>query len=134
MTIRITLADLTYTNQGYPSVSFPFGAALVASYAKKMLGDKIECELFKYPNDLLSLDMNKSDKFHYNFVEIAKRNFNDAPFLHFNSQKLNINFSHSNEQKALISKYIGVIGSSMNNLGTILSKSIVEDFYRKFQI
>ena len=48
MTIRITLADLTYTNQGYPSVSFPFGAALVASYAKKILGDKIEYELFKH--------------------------------------------------------------------------------------
>ena len=51
MSIKITLSDLTYTNQGYPSVSFPFGAALVASYAKKMLGDKIEYELFKYPKD-----------------------------------------------------------------------------------
>ena len=40
MSIKITLADLTYTNQGYPSVSFPFGAALVASYAKKFLGSK----------------------------------------------------------------------------------------------
>ena len=53
-----------------------------------------------------------------------------SPFAYFNQKKLNINFSHSNEQKELISKYIGVIGSSMNNLGTILSKSVVEDFYR----
>ena len=82
-------------------------------------------------NNLLSLDIRKTDKFHYDFVKISKRNFADTPFSYFNPEKLNINFSHSNEQKELISKYIGVIGSSMNNLGTILSKSVVEDFYRK---
>ena len=81
-------------------------------------------------NNLLSLYVKKTDKFHYDFVEISKRNFEDTPFAYFNQKKLNINFSHSNEQKELISKYIGVIGSSMNNLGTILSKSVVEDFYR----
>ena len=82
-------------------------------------------------NNLLSLDMKRTDKFHYDFIEISKRNFKDAPFSYFNPEKLYMNFSHSNEQKELILKYMGVIGSSMNNLGTILSKSVVEDFYRK---
>ena len=62
MSIRITLADLTYTDQGYPSVSFPFGAALIASYAKKILGDKIECELFKYPEDFKNYVEKKKPK------------------------------------------------------------------------
>ena len=63
MAIRITLADLTYTNQGIPSVCVPLGAALVASYAKKKLGDKIEYELFKYPQDLKNYVENKNPKF-----------------------------------------------------------------------
>ena len=63
MSIRISLADLTYTNQGIPSVCIPLGAALVASYAKKKLGDKIEYELFKYPQDLKNYVENKSPKF-----------------------------------------------------------------------
>ncbi len=52
MSIQISFADLTYVNQGISSNSFPFGAALVASYAKKKLGNKIQTELFKYPDDL----------------------------------------------------------------------------------
>ena len=51
MSIQISFADLTYVNQGISSNSFPFGAALVASYAKKKLGNKIQTELFKYPDD-----------------------------------------------------------------------------------
>jgi len=84
--------------------------------------------------NLLSFDKEKTDKFHYDFVEISKRNFNDVPFFYFSSKQININFSHSNEQKKIISRYMDQIGSSMNNLGTILSKSVVEDFYRRVEI
>ena len=108
---------------------------------KSVLGNKQEeylNELTRFSllrkNNLLSLDVKKTDKFHYDFVKISKRNFEDTPFSYFNPEKFNINFSHSNEQKELISKYIGVIGSSMNNLGTILSKSVVDDFYRKVEV
>ena len=60
MSTQIYFADLTYTNQGISSNSFPFGAALVASYAKKKLGNKITTDLFKYPNDLKNhLENNK---------------------------------------------------------------------------
>ena len=51
MNIPIAFADLTYTNQGISSNLFPFGGALVASYAKKKLGEKIKTDLFKYPSD-----------------------------------------------------------------------------------
>ena len=60
MGIQVSFADLTYTNQGISSNSFPFGSALVASYAKKKLGDKIQTELFKYPEDFKNyLENNK---------------------------------------------------------------------------
>lgn len=52
MAIKIAFADLTYTDQGISSNSFPYGISLVASYAKKILGDEIEVEIFKYPKDL----------------------------------------------------------------------------------
>lgn len=57
MGIRVTFADLTHTGQVVAANTFPFGAALVASHAKKVLGDAIDVELFKYPEDLArSLD------------------------------------------------------------------------------
>lgn len=52
MTIKIAFADLTYTNQGVSSNSFPYGISLVASYAKRIFKDEIEIEIFKYPEDL----------------------------------------------------------------------------------
>ena len=51
MKTLITFADLTYTTKGTSSNAFPYAGAVVASYAKKKLGDEIETELFKYPED-----------------------------------------------------------------------------------
>ena len=85
-------------------------------------------------NNLLSLDKKITDKFHYDFVKISKKNFNDSPFSYFNQKELNINFSHSREQQELVSNYIEQYGSSMNNLGTILSRSSVDYFYRQIEI
>ena len=82
-------------------------------------------------NNLLSLDTKKTDKFHYNFIEILKEDFSDTPLSCFNSEKMSINFSHSNEQKELITRYLEQFGSTRNNLGTILSKSPVKEFYRQ---
>ena len=47
---------------------------------------------------------------------------------------MNINFSHSNEQKKLILKYLEQFGSTKNSLGTILSKSPVDQFYRNITV
>ena len=53
MKTLIAFADLTYIGKGKSSVAFPYAVAVVASYAKKKLGDSIEVELFKYPKDLI---------------------------------------------------------------------------------
>lgn len=49
--INISFADLTHT--GHSCNAIPYGIALVASYALKNLGNKIEVDIFKYPNDLI---------------------------------------------------------------------------------
>jgi len=52
--IRVGFADLTHTGKGVSSIMFPYGISLVASYALKKFGDKIEADIFKYPKNLQS--------------------------------------------------------------------------------
>lgn len=47
----IAFCDLTHTGQTVCANAFPLGAAMVAAYAKQELGEKIELEIFKYPDD-----------------------------------------------------------------------------------
>lgn len=49
---KITFADLTHTGQVVAANTFPLGSGMVVAYAKKELGDAIDIEIFKYPNDL----------------------------------------------------------------------------------
>ncbi len=51
MTVKISFADLTHTGQTVMANVFPLGLIMVAAYAKQELGDKIEVELFRYPDD-----------------------------------------------------------------------------------
>ena len=51
MAVKISFADLTHTGQIVAANTFPLGIAYVASYAKQELGNEIECEIFKYPDD-----------------------------------------------------------------------------------
>ncbi|MBI4936652.1 MAG: radical SAM protein [Nitrosomonadales bacterium] len=50
----IYLADLTHTGVTVATESFPLNIGLVASYAKRHLGDAIEVRLFKYPEKLIT--------------------------------------------------------------------------------
>ena len=52
--IKIFLADLTHTGMGVATENIPLGVGLIASYAKKIYGDSIDIQLFKYPDKLLS--------------------------------------------------------------------------------
>ncbi|MBT4165932.1 radical SAM protein [archaeon] len=52
--LRISFADLTYTTKGLSNNTFPFGISLVASYAKKVFGDKIDVEIFHYPKNFIN--------------------------------------------------------------------------------
>lgn len=51
MAIKISFSDLTHTGQVVSASTFPLGMAMVAAYAKKILGDEIDMQLFKYPED-----------------------------------------------------------------------------------
>ena len=52
MTKRVFVADLTHTAQGIAALSFPLGAAFIASYAKSLLGKDMEFKLYKFPEKL----------------------------------------------------------------------------------
>ena len=52
MKYRIYFGDLTHTGLGTNSKAFPLGVGLVMANALKELDDLIECELFKFPEDL----------------------------------------------------------------------------------
>ena len=49
---KVYIADLTHTGNGTMALTFPLGASYVASYAKKILGEKYDIKLFKYQDNL----------------------------------------------------------------------------------
>ncbi|MAH84023.1 MAG: hypothetical protein CBB68_06615 [Rhodospirillaceae bacterium TMED8] len=51
MTIKISFADLTHTGQIIAANTVPLGVAMVAAHAKQELGDAIDFEIFRYPED-----------------------------------------------------------------------------------
>lgn len=50
--VTVYLADLTHTGVRLATESFPLNVGLIASYAIKHLGPKVEIQLFKYPERL----------------------------------------------------------------------------------
>ena len=50
--IVVYLADLTHTGQLIATNIHPLAIGLIAAYAKKILGDGLDIELFRYPEDL----------------------------------------------------------------------------------
>jgi len=60
MAIKISFADLTHTGQIVAANTFPLGIAMVARYAQEKLGDEIDAEVFRYPDDFSTyLDVNQ---------------------------------------------------------------------------
>ncbi len=80
------------------------------------------------------MDKIVTEKFNYDFTKISKSNFNGSPFSFFNPKALNINFSHTSEQQDIFTSYLEQWGSSMQDLGGILSRSSVNHFYRNIEI
>jgi radical SAM superfamily enzyme YgiQ (UPF0313 family) len=52
MPIKVFFADLTHCGSITNADTFPLGIGCIAAYAKKHLGDDIDVELFKFPQDL----------------------------------------------------------------------------------
>ena len=51
-TLKVYLGDLTYTTLSLANEAFPLNIGYVGAYAKDVFGDKVDIELFKYPEDL----------------------------------------------------------------------------------
>ena len=49
---EIWISDLTHTQQGNSSWTFPLGASFIYSYAKHKFGNDFNFKLFKFPKDL----------------------------------------------------------------------------------
>jgi len=52
--LKIYLCDITYDTIIHVSDTIPINIGYVGSYIKKIFGDRVEIELFKYPNDILA--------------------------------------------------------------------------------
>ena len=50
--IKIYLCDITYDTIIHVSDTIPINIGYVGSYIKKKFGDRVEIELFKYPEDI----------------------------------------------------------------------------------
>ncbi len=59
MPVKISFADLTHTGQVVAANTFPLGITFVGGFARQELGNNVEIELFKYPDDFAEyLDQN----------------------------------------------------------------------------
>ena len=58
--LDIWICDLTHTEQGIVSRTFPLGASCVFTYAKKELGNEFNFRLFKFPSSLNEALLKKS--------------------------------------------------------------------------
>jgi radical SAM superfamily enzyme YgiQ (UPF0313 family) len=63
VSIKVSFADLTHTGQLVAANTFPFGISYVAAYADQELGQEIDIEVFKYPEDFSSYLETNSPKF-----------------------------------------------------------------------
>lgn len=52
MSVKISFADLTHMGQVVAANFIPLGISYVAAYAQQELGDEINLDIFKYPDDL----------------------------------------------------------------------------------
>ncbi len=51
MPVKVSFADLTHMGQMVAANTFPLGITMVAANAQEELGDEIDFEIFKYPDD-----------------------------------------------------------------------------------
>ena len=51
--LKIYLCDITYDTVIFVSDTIPINIGYVGSYIKKIFGEKVDIQLFKYPNDII---------------------------------------------------------------------------------
>jgi len=84
--------------------------------------------------NILSVDEKVCEKFCYDFVSLNNCNFNSDPISFFQPKGVDILFSHNNDQKDSLLKYIKIYGKTDYGLGNILSiASNVSSLYRNVE-
>ncbi len=81
--------------------------------------------------DMFSVEKTMKRIFHYDFVNLETYNFNGNPLSSYKPKGINIAFTHTNDQRELIKKYMKIYGLSNYGIGNILSNaSNVNILYR----
>ena len=70
-------------------------------------------------------------RFHYDFVGLTSRNFDDDPSDYYNPDDRLIRITHSQNQKKILNQYIKIYGSSSYGFGSLLSQSHMSKHYRE---
>ena len=78
----------------------------------------------------LNTEIERKERFHFNFVEILSQRFGVDPFEHECPDGMDIEICHSDEQKRLISGYVGQYGTTLIGLGRILIRANMGRLYR----
>lgn len=95
------------------------------------LGELAEFSLLR-KKAILSIETRLKRVFHYDFISLLAHEFRDNPVSFYKPEGINMVFSHTGEQKKLISQYLKIYGSSSYGLGNILSAaSNISNFFRK---
>ncbi len=95
------------------------------------LDELLEYSLLRKEN-LLATEQASRECFHYDFTRLAATHFQVDPETFRQPAGVDLEFSHTDEQRQLISKYISMYGTSDYGLGCILSNaSHVDKLYRQ---
>ncbi len=73
------------------------------------------------------------EEFHYDFVELSKKQFKEDPAQFHIPDGIKIRFFNSDKQNQLILQYVKQYGSSPEGLGYIISRCDINDFYKKIE-
>ncbi|UCD54811.1 MAG: hypothetical protein JSV93_04635 [Candidatus Omnitrophota bacterium] len=93
-------------------------------------------ELFEFSllrkRDMLLREPDVKKLFHYDFISLLNSNFADDPLLYYKPEGTTILFTHTDEQRALVSRFEKMYGFTKRGLGNILSHSFqISRLYRK---
>ncbi|UCD55173.1 MAG: hypothetical protein JSV93_06620, partial [Candidatus Omnitrophota bacterium] len=93
-------------------------------------------ELFEFSllrkRDMFLREPDVKKLFHYDFIGLLKTDFKDDPLLYYKPKGVTILFSHTDEQRTLVSRFEKMYGLTKRGLANILSHSFqISRLYRK---
>lgn len=82
--------------------------------------------------EIFSVDEVEKKLFHYDFIALLKSNFKENPLALHIPAEIELEFSHTNDQKEFASNHLKIYGTSKDSLSYILSSALRDNrMYRK---